>query len=151
MGRSSREGTGVPVARRRPVLLNWKGPERRAWPRPVGGNLMTGARAGDRLPEGAWQCVSEWLKTPRLLETAGGERFHAWFVVDAGDPRGAVWTKPLSGQRQVRLKHTPENLARVAKHWAITQAQEDNAYAELTLRGAYLLVILLESGAVDGR
>lgn len=112
---------------------------------------MTDARAADRSPEAVWRRASEWLKTPRLLATTAGERFHAWFEADPSDPRGAVWTKPLSGRRQVRLKHTPENLARVAEHWAATGERDDASYAAITLRGPYLLAILLASAAAGDR
>lgn len=105
--------------------------------------------------EAVWKELTEHLHEPALIEiTETGERFHAWYDRGGDGKPESIWTKPLQGDKQVRLSHRQENFRRVydaavsARSAGSAGLAAAGTFSDITLRGHYLYAILKELGAV---
>lgn len=90
-----------------------------------------------------WRRITQGLSEPELFTVRGSdERFHAWHDPGGDGKPEAIWTKPLQGDKQVRLSQREANYRAVYDAWQNGGSDDAASYREVTLRGHYIFTVM---------
>lgn len=102
--------------------------------------------------EALWQKIVEGLAEPLLLnlpDDAGeGGRFHAWHDLGGDGRPEAIWTKPLQGEKQIRLPQHKADYRKVYEAVRDGRCDGPRACREIASRGHYIYAVIRHFGGL---